>query len=841
MTRFNQFVIKALALITMLLISIGSITAQGDALIRFVHVIPDAVPVDVYVNGTLATRNLTYGDASTYITVPAGNHTVTATASGLQATLWEQSVSVNADSSTTFIASDAMSAQFDAFSDNLDVTNFGTSRLAIIHALAGGENVAVQLAEPVELGGATQESGTAIAPEIAYGEKFGEFDLPSQTYVVDVLPVGSSDALIESVALSLASNTSYMAVVYGTASNPQALLLSAPTSPAEDTGFVRVVHAVVEGPTVDVLINDTLIVPGLTPDNPTEHIALPAGEYDVVFVISGTEDEVGTADLEVEADSAQTLVALLVDGDVELVSFVDDISGVDEATASASVINAIDGASVSVELSNGTELAENGSTSFEPVLAGTSFTLNLDGNEATLSGDDFAFYGGVYYNIIVLDGSVFGAPSLLIVPTSLAQTLASAPGAGETMLVTGDPAPPTEDPAATDTETEVVATAAPAVSQPVTAPADDVVLGEIALDPSANLNLRQYPNATALVLGQAPSGASLTIIGREGAAIALVEGQEPPPEADDFVDPVLELGEGQDLDSTTTWVRVAYSTPDGGQITAWVLSQYLIITDNEGLFPLRDLEMFPANIAGETLNTDVTSPTEPEDIISAEVINIDSTANLNIRRSPDVTGEVLGQLDLGTVVEFNGLLASTTGFLSDSEWAYVSYASAEGGVVSGWVSTNFLSYQWNGDDTDLIELVDRGFIAEIDADTIGQITAGTAPVVAATPDPEVDAYVAEIILDADANLNLRRTPSVDGEVLVQIPSGAFVIVTARTTDGEWLLTNYEGEDGWIASQFVVITFNGDFVSDVTEIPFDASVSGTDNTTNDTESTEETGN
>lgn len=837
MTLLNKFVIKALAIVTMLLISISSITAQGDALIRFVHVIPDAVPVDVYVNGTLTVRNLNYGEASTYINVPAGTHTVTATASGLQATLWEQSVSINADSSTTFIASDAMLGQFDAFSDNLDVTNFGTSRLAIIHALAGGENVAVQLAEPVELGGATQDTGTAIAPEIAYGEKFGEFDLPSQTYVVDVLPVGASDALIESVALSLASNTSYMAVVYGTASNPQALLLSAPTSPAEDTGLVRVVHGIVDGSTVDVLVNDTLIVPGLTIDNPTEHIALPAGEHELVFVVSGTDEEVADIDIEIEADTAQTLIALLVDGDVELVSFADDISSVDEVTASASVINAIDGASVSVELSDGTEIAEDGATSFAPILAGTSFTLNLDGDEATISGDDVAFYGGVYYNIIVLDGSAFGAPSLLVLPTSLAQTLASAPGAGEALLVTGDPAPPTEAPA----EVEVVVTEAPAVSQPVTVAPEDVVLGEIALDPSANLNLRQYPNANALVLGQAPSGASLIIDGREGAPVALVEGQAPPPEADDFVDPVLELGDGQDLDPTTTWVRVIYNTPDGGQITAWVLSQYLIITDNEGLFDLRDLEMFPANIAGEALNTDISSPTEPEDIVSAEVINIDSSANLNIRRSPDVSGEVLGQLNLGTVLELNGLLASTTGLLPDSEWAFVSYTPAEGGVISGWVSTGFLTYQWNGNDTDLIELVDRGLIDEIDADTVGQITAGTAPVVAATPDPEVDAYVAEILLDPDANLNLRRTPSVDGEVLVQIPSGAFVIVTARTSDGDWLQTSYEGEDGWIASQFVVITFNGDFVSDVFEIPVDSDVSGTDNTTNDAESTEEAGN
>lgn len=820
MTRLIQVVIKAFILVMLLAFSITATMAQGTAEIRFVHVIPDAVPVDVYVNGTLAVKSLDYAQASNYITVPAGDHNIIATAAGLSAGLWEQSISLGENSQTTFIASDGILPQFVAFSDNLSTADFGTSRLAVIHALSGAGTLSVQLAEAVTIGGSEQPAGTTIVPEIAYSAKFGEFDLPAQTYVVDVTPLGESNALVDNFALSLTSNTSYMAVVYGTASNPDILLLSARTIPGVDTGLVRFVHGIVDAPTVDVLVNDSLIVAGLTPDNPTEHIALPSGEYDVAYVLAGTEDALASTTLKIDGGDAQTLAVLVVDDEVTAATFTDDISNLDTTQVGVSVLNTIDGASVTIELSDGTVIGEaafgeqSGMTVFAPVIAGTSFTLNIDGNEGTLSGDSYVFYGGVYYNIIVLDGSIFGAPSLVIAPSTIAQTLASAPGAGDVTLVTGDTAPPA------DTSSETAqATQAPAVSAP-----DEVIVGEIALDPSANLNLRQYPNPEALVLGQAPSGAQLIIVGREGIPVALVEGEAPPPEAETFIDPVLELGEGQDLDSTQTWLRVLYNTPDGGEIEAWTLSQYLIITDSEGLFALRDIEPSAGNIPGGSRNTDVTPPPTPEDIITVEVININPGAGLNIRRNPDATSEVLGQLSVATVVEFGGLLTSSTGLLTDSEWAFVAYSPAEGGVITGWVSTNFLNYLWNGESTDLEELLDRGFIEEVTDDIIGEVGAGTAPVTVAAPDPEVDVYVAEIALDPGANLNLRRTADVEGEVLLQIPSASFVIVTARTADGEWLETSFEGDIGWIASQFVIITFNGDFVEDVFEIPVDPTAS-----------------
>ncbi|MEL6524156.1 MAG: SH3 domain-containing protein, partial [Chloroflexota bacterium] len=626
--------------------------------------------------------------------------------------------------------------------------------------------------------------------------------------------------------------------VYGTASNPRALLLSAATAPAEDTGFVRFVHGIVGGPAVDVFINDTLIVPAFTPETPTEHIALPEGEHEVVFVDAENDDELGDIEIEVEAGAAQTIAAYLEDGDIEINDFEDDISDVDETTAVATVLNTIDGATVTVESADGTTFADeievgdaSDATAIDPIVSELSFTLELGDDEATLNAGNTVFYGGTYYNIIVLDGSSFGAPSLFVIPTALARTLDSAPGAGDVTLATTTTTDTSEttDTGDTSAEEETVAeeaTAAP--TQPVALPPPteappEVITGEVALDPSANLNLRQFPSSDALVLAQAPSGASLIINGREGIPVALVEGQDPPPEAEDFVDPVTLLeDENADLDPSETWVNVTYNTPDGGSVIAWTLSQFLIITDDEGFVRLRDLETVAGNIPGETLNTDVTPPSEQEDLVTATVININSDANLNVRRNPDAASEVLAQLPLGTRVELLGLLPVES-VLADAEWAFISYAPDSGGVITGWVSTGFINYQLNGENESLEDLILLNLIEESTEDAIGQVTAGAAPVSVATPDPQVDAYVAEVILDADANLNLRRTPNVDSEVIVQIPSGTFLIVEARTADAEWLQVTFEGEVGWISSQFVSVTFNGAFIEDITEIPVDETI------------------
>ncbi|MCB9460062.1 MAG: DUF4397 domain-containing protein [Anaerolineaceae bacterium] len=821
-------VLRALAILVSLIVLAAAlpVAAQGDGSARFVHVIPGASAIDVYVNGTLAISELAYGQASGYVNIPAQSNTVTVTPSGINTTvLWEQTVNTAGSTATTYVASSAETPRFDAFNDNLSSTSFGNTRLLLIHAIAGGPAVDVTLAEPVTLNGSLQDAGTALATNMAYSTSFGAFDLPAQNYVVNVSITGTIDTLISNLALPLDAGTSHIAIIHGTADNPAALVASSQTTAQAGNGFVRFVHAAPEAPAVDVYVNDSLIAPSLDPSEPTKHLALPAGEHSVLIRVAGTEDEVLSGNLTVVEGEAQSLV-VLPDGDGATVNvFPDNISGVNETTAVASVINAIPDSTVSVGLSNGTTIgdaafgAASSAASFEPGSYVANYDLAIGDESGTLQTNATTFYGGVYYNLILLPGSMFNPPQLMVVPTVLSQGLTSAPGMGSMTIAGGSMSSaeqPTEAPIAEPTQEQAAEVVQP-VSTPAPVQSADVVTGRVLLDPGANLHLRQYPSADAFSLGLAPSGTILTVTAREGGPVALVEGEEPPPEAADYVDPATLLeDEDADLIPEETWLRVVYSTPDGGEIEAWVNALYLDVRDSKGdLQRLADLPIFGNNVPGEARNTAVTPPPIPENRVSAIIMNLNPGVSLNIRRTPETGGEVLERLPNGTATEFVGLIMPDEDGAQD--WVFVSYSPAGGGVITGWASLLYLRFEFNGRSITLDEMNERGLLEEADPELRGAIRGGASQATAPTPDPTRDAYVAEVNLNPGANLQFRLTPDATSESLNLIPSGSRLIIDGRTPEGDWLLTNYDGQSGWVAADFVVLSFNGRFV-DVIEVP-----------------------
>jgi SH3-like domain-containing protein len=296
--------------------------------------------------------------------------------------------------------------------------------------------------------------------------------------------------------------------------------------------------------------------------------------------------------------------------------------------------------------------------------------------------------------------------------------------------------------------------------------------------------------------------------GRQGALEEIfISATQIPPDYE-FVDPVgLLPDEDTDLLPEETWLNITYATPDGGEIEAWVRADFVDVRDAAGeQVRLRDLPTVAGNRPGESRNTSITSPQAQEDVVTVRVTNLDPTANLNVRRTPDTTGEVLAQLPLNTVAEFLGIAES-------GEWIFLRYSAPEGVVTTGWASAGFLEIGLNGESADLERLEAEGLLTTADETQRGSQTIGAAPVVVPTLDPTIDAVIAEVALDPGANLNLRRAPDQTAEVLAQIPSGTRVIVTERSPDAQWLSVTYEGVEGWIAAQtssavFVRLSFNG---------------------------------
>lgn len=829
---------RVLLISVLLILSISFASAQDNANVRFVHVIPGATAVDIYVNGTLAIQDLAYGEATAYINVPAGTHTISTTPTGIATALWEQDITAQAGTSTLFVASSRTNLAYTPYTDKLAATPFGVTRLFLLHALADGPAVDVKLAQPVSLNGVEQPVNTPLALNMAYGTIFGDFDLPAQTYTINVMPTGTdvSQSILSDVPVALDSNTSQFVIVYGTPGEPQALVISTPTMMQAGNGLVRFANTIANT-NYDIYVNETLIAPRLGLTNPTEHIGLPAGTHTVQLREAGSDVTVAENSITVNANAAQTILALAEASGVTVRSFSDNVAGVNATNAAASVINAIPDATVSVSLENGTPLAGGlafGNSSpaalIAPATQRPNFDLTIGGQTGNIDIEPMTFYGGNYYNMIAVSGGVFAPPTLLIIPTTLNQTLASSPDTGQT-IVLGSMAPPVNNPPSDSGPTGVIAQPTPVLTQAAPPPPQVVVstpepvqpalpgaefTGQIFnLNPGVNLQLRQYPNTNALSLGLVPPGTTVEIVGREGPPVALVEGDPPPPEAATWVDPAEALeDEFDDLEPTATWLNINYNTPDGGLINAWVNALYVDPFDADGeAVRLADLPLYGSNIAGFAENTNITPPAPEEDRVTAIVVNLNPGVGLNIRRNPTTTSEVIGRLPNGTVTEFVGLLDD-----GSNDWVFVNYAPTEGGSISGWVSTQYIQYQYNGRDTDLDELDERDLLAYVDGERVGGISGNVDALSSApTPDPTRDQYIAQVNLNPGANLQFRVTPDASSESLNLIPSGTRLVVSGRNADGTWLRTTFEGETGWIASQFVLISFNGEFI-EVEDVP-----------------------
>lgn len=820
--RLRPFSIALLMLTLSLLLGLTVTAQEADGVrLRFVHAIFGASAIDVYVNEQLTVANLADGEATAYINAPAGELRIMATQTGVTTPLWQQTVTPGTGNAYTLVVSSfADPIAFTVFEDILDPLELGKARFTAIHAIPQVDPIDIILAD-----------GRPMLPQITYNQAAGTLDIPTFPYAIAVVPSGGAveDALVTLDPLPLNTGTSYMLVVHGTAASPRALLLStAVNADPTATAAVRLVHGVPGAPSVDVYVNDVLAATLTEPAggfNTTPYISVPPGSYGVDIRATGTDESLLAAELSVEDGDNATVIAVGTPDELSLSVIGDDLTGITSDLSSIRVINATAGLA-SVSLEDGTVLAVDvpaGEASFIAAVTPVTSGLVITSDEQDSTLEPINFYGGALYDVLVLPDTTEVLP-----PVAVAQTLASAPGAASVVAIA---ATPTETPAleATSIATEVievtptsdpnVATADPNVVQatlppvptqaPAIAPTPGLPIGRVFnLNPDANLQLRQYPNSLALSLGTASNGTEFSVNGREGelADIPLSSTRIPPDY--EYIDPVgLLVGENEDLAREATWLNITFNTPDGGQIDAWVRSDYVDVRNAEGeQIRLRDLPPIPGNLPGESRNTAITSPSARQNIASALVVNLNAGTNLNVRRTPNVEAEVLVQIPLGGVAEIQGIS-------SDRLWLFLDYTAPDGSRTTGWGNIEFLSYQLNGAPTTEDELELRGLLNVIPADRIGQQLAGASvAVAAATQEIARNTIVAVVELNPGANLNMRRAPNVDAEVLAQIPAGSRLPVTVRTGDARWLSVTFDGVEGWIAArtdtaQFVRLTFN----------------------------------
>jgi SpoIID/LytB domain protein len=301
-------------------------------------------------------------------------------------------------------------------------------------------------------------------------------------------------------------------------------------------------------------------------------------------------------------------------------------------------------------------------------------------------------------------------------------------------------------------------------------------------DPSQRLNLRKEGSMTGTVIAKLSHGTEVTVLAKSGnwyrvrhgsltgyvSAQYLVMNEITQPTTPSTPSAPSTGGEAKATVTLSSgrlnlraeahaMARIIGLIPNGAEVTvleqgaAWsrviyqglsgyVSSQYLRFQQTAPVIP----------------QTPAETPT-----IGTAVVTLENTSEtLNFRQEPKLDAPILARLRHGT---------SLAVIERQSEWTKVVYAG-----VTGYVMNRYISYG---------------------------AAPTPAPTAAPTAPPAVFAPVQATVSLSSGNLNLRKNPDTESDVLTRIPDGARVTVTQESSG--WCAIHYNGFSGYVMRSYLI--------------------------------------
>jgi hypothetical protein len=183
--------------------------AQEEAKIRVGHFSPDAPPVDIYLDNRKTFAQVRFPLMSAYTPVAAGKHVIDIRAAGSAATD-PALISVNAElkaGKPYLVAAlgPAAALQGGLIEDDLTPPAKGKSKVRVIHAAVGGDNVDVVVA-----------GSTTLFKDVAFGKAAPYSEVEATKYDLSVRKTGTTDQIVGKV-VTLQSGGVYTIVAIGDA------------------------------------------------------------------------------------------------------------------------------------------------------------------------------------------------------------------------------------------------------------------------------------------------------------------------------------------------------------------------------------------------------------------------------------------------------------------------------------------------------------------------------------------------------------------------------------------------------------------------------------------------
>lgn len=298
------------------------------ASLRALHLSADAPAVDVSVNETVVLEDVSYRQASGFLTVNTGSLGLDVLVANTETVALAADLNLARDTKYTVIAANNVASIEALVIEDSDKPADGFAQLRVVHGAPAAPAVDVYVSGP-------DDAFSGLSPTlegVSFKSISSELEVPAGDYRVRVTAAGSSDVIYDSGSLSLMEGVEYIAVASEVEGGLSPIGLTVLTD-LSDTPVVlvddartrvRVVHASADAPAVDVLVDDATVLDAVPFGVGSSYLELLGGTYNIDVAADVSGAVVIDADLNLAAQTDYTVLAVNNLSQIEPLVLVDD-------------------------------------------------------------------------------------------------------------------------------------------------------------------------------------------------------------------------------------------------------------------------------------------------------------------------------------------------------------------------------------------------------------------------------------------------------------------------------------------------------------------------------------
>ncbi len=297
--------------------------------LRAVHLSPDAPAVDVNIEGQTVLEDVSYRQASDFLSLNSGSNNVKVLVANTSTAVIDATLDLQEDMKYTVIALNTV-ANIEPLvvADDINKPASGNSALRVVHGAPSAPAVDIYVSAPDD-----DFSGlTPTLEDVPFKAVSDELEVPAGDYRVRVTAANSSDVIYDSGTLSLASGVEYIAIAAedenGRAPIGLTILTDLSSTPfvniSDVNARVRVIHASANAPLVDISVDNVEVLSDVSFGTGSNYLKLPSDTYNIDVAASADSTSVINANLLFNSGTDYTIAAVNSLNNIEPLVLQDD-------------------------------------------------------------------------------------------------------------------------------------------------------------------------------------------------------------------------------------------------------------------------------------------------------------------------------------------------------------------------------------------------------------------------------------------------------------------------------------------------------------------------------------